>query len=175
MKISKPYKNVFRLAAVALAFSSLMLSLTVPAYASSTTNGATNGTAPLCGTGSATYTPTIDSNTGEVTATGRCKGQLLPNQTDTAVTCKDANGQTIKCDLITQYANPFITFLAAVAGLIATISIVVGGVQYASSSGDPQKVSAAKKRIGNAVLAIIGFLLLYAFLQWIVPGGYLHG
>jgi len=94
--------------------------------------------------------------------------------TDTATTCKGPNGQQIDCDIISKYANPFITFLSAVAGLVATISIVVGGIQYASSSGDPQKVSAAKKRIANSILAIVGFLLLYAFLQWVVPGGYLH-
>ncbi len=168
MKISKLYKNILRFA-IGLFLVPLFL-----AVMPSAVSYAASATAPICGTNN-TFSPTIDPNTGEVTATGRCKGALLPNQTDTATTCKGPNGQQIDCDLISKYANPFITFLSAVAGLVATISIVTGGIQYASSSGDPQKVSAAKKRIANSILAIVGFLLLYAFLQWIVPGGYLHG
>lgn len=75
-------------------------------------------------------------------------------------------------DLIEKYINPLINFLSAVVGIVIVISFVVGGIQYASSEDDPQKVKQAKSRIINAILALLAFLFLYAFLQWLVPGGF---
>jgi len=75
------------------------------------------------------------------------------------------------CGLVEKYGIPFLNFLGAVVGLVVTISIVVGGIQYSSSADDPKKLAAAKERIRNAVIALIAFLFLFAFLQWLVPGG----
>lgn len=75
------------------------------------------------------------------------------------------------CGLIRRYFNPVINFLTAVVGIVVTIAIIVGGIQYSTSADDPQKVAAAKARIINAVLAMLAFIFLWAFLQWLVPGG----
>ncbi|HEY1835811.1 MAG TPA: pilin [Candidatus Saccharimonadales bacterium] len=80
-----------------------------------------------------------------------------------------------KCDLVKKYINPLIAVLAGAVGLAATIGIVFGSIQYASSSGDPQKAAAAKGHIQNAVVALIGFFLLFALLSWLIPGGLLNG
>lgn len=77
-------------------------------------------------------------------------------------------------DLIGKYINPAIAFLAAIVGLVTVISIVVGGIQYASSGDDPQKVQKAKARIFNSILGLLAFFFLYAFLDWILPGGLLQ-
>lgn len=76
-----------------------------------------------------------------------------------------------KCDLITKYINPLINFLAALVGIAVVISIIIGGIQYGSSAGDPQKVSAAKNRIRNAIVALVTFMFLYALLNFLMPGG----
>jgi hypothetical protein len=98
------------------------------------------------------------------------------------------NTPTIKPDGIQRAADPFAdsgpsnsafaddingiaNFLAVGVGVIVTIMIVVGGIQYAASGGDPQAVASAKKKIYNALLALLAFALVYAFLQFIVPGG----
>lgn len=73
--------------------------------------------------------------------------------------------------IIDKYINPAIKTLAALVGVVVTISIIVGGIQYASSGDDPQKVSAAKSRIVKALLTLIGFFFLFAFLNYIIPGG----
>ncbi len=65
----------------------------------------------------------------------------------------------------------FINFLSIGIGVIVTIVIIVGGIQYMTAGPNPQAVSAAKKRITNAILALLAYFLLYAFLQWVVPGG----
>lgn len=67
--------------------------------------------------------------------------------------------------------NLIISFLAAGVGVIVVIMIIVGGIQYSAAGGDPQKVSAAKTKIFNAVLALVTFIFLYAILDWLIPGG----
>jgi hypothetical protein len=73
--------------------------------------------------------------------------------------------------LIKNYVNPFIKLLSGLVGVIVTISIIAGGIQYSSAGGDPGKVAAAKKRIYNAILALLAYLFLFAFLNWLLPGG----
>lgn len=83
-----------------------------------------------------------------------------------------SNGLT-NCDLMVKYIYPLINLLAALVGLAVTISLVIGGIQYGSSAGDPQKVTAAKNRIRNAIIALVTFIFLYALLNFLVPGGLL--
>lgn len=82
--------------------------------------------------------------------------------------------KSISCNkLITDYVNPAIKVLTALVGIVVAISIVVAGIQYSSASGDPSKVSAAKGRLTNAVLALLAYLFMMGFLQWLLPGGVL--
>lgn len=74
-------------------------------------------------------------------------------------------------DLFRQYINPFVAFLSALAGIVIVISIIVGGVQYTTAGADPSKVAAAKHRITNAIIALLCLIFLFAFIQWLVPGG----
>jgi hypothetical protein len=97
--------------------------------------------------------------------------QITASEDPALTQCKSASS----CDLVKKYVDPLINVLAAAVGVVVTISIVVGGIQYASSAGDPGKAQAARKRIMNAIIALIGFFLFYAVLQWLVPGGLLNG
>lgn len=83
----------------------------------------------------------------------------------------NADCENNKCDFIKKYVNPGIQLFSAAFGLIAVISIIMGGIQYTASAGDPQKVTAAKKRILNTIVAIVAYFFLYGFLQFLVPGG----
>jgi hypothetical protein len=76
-----------------------------------------------------------------------------------------------KCDAIAKILNPVINFLAAGVGIVAAISFAVGGIQYSASQDDPGKVAAAKGRIYNTIFGLGGFMFIWAFLQWLVPGG----
>lgn len=69
------------------------------------------------------------------------------------------------------YINPIINILSALVGVAVVIAIIVGGLQYSAAGSDPAKVGAAKKRITDAIIALLGFLLLYGILQWLIPGG----
>jgi len=78
----------------------------------------------------------------------------------------DACGKFLK-----NYVNPVITLLTIVVGIAAAISIVTAGIQYSSSADDPGAVTKAKNRIFNTVVGLMGYIFLFAFLQWIIPGG----
>lgn len=65
----------------------------------------------------------------------------------------------------------FIAFFIAFAGVAIVISIIIGGIQYSMSAGDPSKATAARRRIINAIIALIFFFFLFALLNFLVPGG----
>jgi hypothetical protein len=102
-------------------------------------------------------------------------GQVHPkdyhNEVDKATCCpKDAAKDATTC-FMGKYINPTINFLAAAVGLVVLISVIAGGIQYSTSDGDSGKAAAAKQRILNSLGALAAFVFLYAFMQWIVPGG----
>lgn len=117
-----------------------------------------------------------------------CKVDQLPGKDNCVAppaeeTCDSAVGSCTRgadctgddCGLIEKYINPIINLLAGLVGIVISIVIVWGGIQYSSSADDPGKVSAAKSKIMNAIIALLGFLFMYVFLQWLVPGGFLNG
>ena len=85
---------------------------------------------------------------------------------DSAIQCDQGN-----CDLIAKYVNPILNVLTVAFGLIAVISLILGGIMYITSEGDPQKASRAKTRIFNTIVAVVAYMFLYAFLQFLIPGG----
>ncbi len=61
--------------------------------------------------------------------------------------------------------------LAAGVGIVVVGSIIVGGIQYSVAGDQPGKLEEAKKRIANALFALVAFFLTWAFLEWLIPGG----
>jgi len=76
--------------------------------------------------------------------------------------------------LFAKYLNPIINLLSAVVGLVVVIGVLFGAIQVSSSAGDPQKAANGKGHIRNALLGLLAYILLYAFLQFIIPGGSLN-
>lgn len=83
--------------------------------------------------------------------------------------CRDGLTQD-KCGIVA-YLITFINLLTAVVGIVSVIMITVWGIQYSVSRDNPQMVSSARLHILQTVIAVIIYLFVYAFLQWIVPGG----
>ena len=103
----------------------------------------------------------------------------LPDVTDedraAIVNCdgQDAAGQQecLRENPIMQWIRVAVNFLSAGAGVVITIMIIVGGIQYAAAGSNPQAVLAAKKKITSALIALVALAFIYSFLQWLVPGG----
>ena len=64
-----------------------------------------------------------------------------------------------------------VRFLTAGAGIVIVGSLVVGGIQYTTSQGDPQAQAKARGRVISALGALLLFIFTFALLQWLVPGG----
>ena len=77
--------------------------------------------------------------------------------------------------LFAKYINPLISLLSAAVGLVVVIAVIIGGIEYSSSGGDPLRAAAGRTHITNALLGLLAYILLYAFLQFLIPGGFLHG
>ena len=72
---------------------------------------------------------------------------------------------------ILNYIVIAINILSALVGIVVVGSIIYGGIQYSMAGSDPQKISAAKERIRNAIIALLVFIFAYSFLNYLVPGG----
>ncbi len=66
-----------------------------------------------------------------------------------------------------------IRILSIGVGVAVVASVVFAGIQYTSSSGDPQAVAKAKERIISTVGALILYFFIFAILNWLVPNGIL--
>lgn len=78
---------------------------------------------------------------------------------------------TFKGTQIEKDIQILINTLAIGVAVVVTIMIVIGGLQYMAARDNAQAVQAARTKITNAIIAMVSFLAVYAFLQWIVPGG----
>ena len=76
-------------------------------------------------------------------------------------------GETSARSLIVNIINFFLFFL----GLIATIMIIYGGVQYVTGAGEQDKVDGAKKIIMYAIVGIIVVLLSFAIVNTVLQAG----
>jgi hypothetical protein len=72
---------------------------------------------------------------------------------------------------IVKCLNDVVGFLSAGVGIVVVAVVIVGGIQYMTAGDNPQAVTAAKKRIINGLIALAVFMLMFTFLQWLIPGG----
>ena len=62
-----------------------------------------------------------------------------------------------------------IRFLTIGVGIVVIGSMIVAGIQFTASRGDPQATGAAMKRMASSASALALFIFIYAILNWVVP------
>lgn len=77
--------------------------------------------------------------------------------------------------------NPIVDALFAVirvasigVGIAAVAALIVAGLQYTTSRGDPGATAKAIARIRNTVVALLLYIFSYALLNYLVPSGLLQ-
>jgi hypothetical protein len=65
-----------------------------------------------------------------------------------------------------------IRFLSDGVGLIIIVSVIIGGIQYILSRGDPNATAKAVNRLVSTVVALIIFIFAYAILNYVIPAGF---
>ncbi len=86
--------------------------------------------------------------------------------------CHEAEVNAGNCRIV-YYVVTLIKLLSAVVGIVVVIMIALGGLQYSSARDNPQAVAAARGKITNALIALVAYLFMFSFLQYLVPGGVL--
>ncbi len=64
-----------------------------------------------------------------------------------------------------------IRFMALGVGIIVVISIIIAGIQYTSSEGNPEVTQQAKDRIRFTMFGLFLYIFAYTIMQYLVPGG----
>lgn len=54
---------------------------------------------------------------------------------------------------------------------VCVIVIIFGGISYSVAGSNSEAINKARQRIAAGVLALLTYILLYAFLNWLIPGG----
>lgn len=73
-------------------------------------------------------------------------------------------------DCIQERVRQVSRILSGGVGIVIAIMGVTGGIQYITAAGNPQKISAAKGRIGQALAALFLYIFGLSLLNWLVPG-----
>lgn len=76
--------------------------------------------------------------------------------------CQDASSQGDKNPVV-EVINQGIRILGWVVGVTSVLLIMIGGFNYITSAGNPEKTASAKKRI---IYALVG--LVIAALAWVI-------
>lgn len=84
--------------------------------------------------------------------------------------CSQDNLDKSNCGIVKLLDTAF-NLVSGAISLVIIGNIIYAGIQYSMAQGDPSKASKSKDRIRNAVIAFIMYLSLYAFIQWLIPGG----
>lgn len=66
-----------------------------------------------------------------------------------------------------QIATNIINTLLFIVGALAVIFIIVGGIQYVISSGDPKRIDTAKNTITYAVVGLVVSILAFAIVSFV--------
>lgn len=99
-----------------------------------------------------------------------------PVVSDDSVNCGNVSTNIISCsnsngDPVSSLLLDIINFLAVGVGIAVVGGIIWGGMLYASSNGDSSKTKQGISVIVNAVIGLLLFIFMYAFLNYLVPGG----
>lgn len=119
--------------------------------------------------------PTVDttgSNTGQITPDNFQTGMTVPKGDAAKRTSFSFNGKTTDVT-IRDVVIEILKFLSIAVGLAVVGGVAAGGIVYSTAQGSPGKTQAGIKIITNSILALVLYLLMYAMLQFLIPGGVL--
>ena len=67
--------------------------------------------------------------------------------------------------------NDIITFLSVGVGIAVVIGIIIGGITYSTSQGNPAQAQKGMTIIANSAIGLVLYMLMWAIVQWLIPGG----
>lgn len=123
---------------------------------------------------------------GAVTPVHAAEGDAGPtNPTDTPSTSAESDADCTSilpgewCDEdsgngVFEILNLVLNIMTAGIGIIATIGLIIVGIQWMTARDKEDQIVKAKSRLQNIVIGILVWGLLWLFLSWLIPGGVLN-
>lgn len=83
---------------------------------------------------------------------------------------KEANGcnNTTTEETLPKVVIKILNAIIGVSGLVAVVFIILGGIQYMTSTGDAGKVKKAKDTILYAVIGLVACVLAFAIVNFVI-------
>lgn len=91
-----------------------------------------------------------------------CNEENVPPEVKAASGC---SGTTTE---LPDYVQTVLYTIISVLGIVAVIYIIIGGVSYMTSTGDPQKTQKARKTILYAVIGLVICVLAFAIVNFVI-------
>ncbi len=66
--------------------------------------------------------------------------------------------------------NLVVDIMSIGIGVLGVIGITVVGIQYLTAGGSEEKTRKAKQRMFEIVVGLVSYVVIYAFLKWLMPG-----
>ncbi len=129
----------------------------------STTTQATEADCKTLGT--TTSTPSGGTSTGVKCEDANSPGDCTSKTAFSFDSCGTDN-VGIRCLVV-----EVLKFLNIGVGLAVVGGIAAGGIMYATAEGNASKTQTGIKIIANAILGLVLYLLMFAILQFLIPGG----
>lgn len=155
-------KSIGVLAAVMIAFSALATTAPVYAYKACPKGSLQEGVAEYVTADGETATEaasiSYDDTTGKVGA-----GTKLASKAQCNMNGRDLAGSTLIATIVV-----IIDVILGVLGIVAVAVIVLGGVTYTTSQGDPGKVKKAKDMILYGIIGLLVAILAFAIVNFVL-------
>ena len=86
-----------------------------------------------------------------------------------------SKGEKCSCDNgkgseVVRILNLVVSIMTIGIGILGVIGITVVGIQYLTAGGNEERTRKAKRRLFEIVIGIMAYVLIYALLNFLVPG-----
>jgi hypothetical protein len=87
--------------------------------------------------------------------------------------CKNASSSDdcLAANPIIKFINNLIPVISGGIGIVVVGVIIVGGIQYSMAGDKSESLNSARQRIIHGLIALAAFIFMFAFLNWLIPGG----
>ena len=99
-------------------------------------------------------------------AMAAAKGKNCVQTTLWGEVCEDETGSGIY-----KVLQSVVDVLTAGVGVAAVIGVIIAGIQYMTAAGNEAQMAKSKSRIIQIVIGLLLWALMWAGLQWLIPGG----
>jgi len=97
-----------------------------------------------------------------------CQGPSTTDPLGSGAACGQANGTKDNLFGTNGIFQTIANTLIFLVGAVAVLFLIVGGLRYAVSNGDPKNVEAAKNTITFAIVGIVIAVLSFAAVQFVI-------